>query len=174
MTTQTQTATPAATLAHQAFDAIAARDLDRLARVWDERSTDVFHPLDLTLTGEPALRASFQELFTAIPDLEFVTDEVHAVSDEVAVGQWQMSGTFTGGPFQGIEPTGHHIHLQGVDVMRFKDGRLRHNDVYYDGLSFARQVGILPPADSVADRAMTATFNAVTRARTAVRSLLQR
>jgi predicted ester cyclase len=170
----TRTATSAATLLHQAFDAIDARDLDRLAGIWDEHSTDVFHAFDLTLTGEAALRASFQELFTALPDLEFVTEEVHVVSDEIAVGQWQMSGTFSGGPFQGIEPTGQRIRLQGVDIVRFEDGKVRHNDVYYDGLSFARQVGILPPTGSVADRAMTATFNIVTRARNAVRTLFSR
>ena len=166
--------TTAAKLMGQAFDAIAGRDLDRLAEVWDDRSTDVFVALGLTVTGEADLREFFAELFAAVPDLEFVTEDVHAVSDEVAVGQWRMSGTFTGGPFQGIEPTGKHVELRGIDVMRFEGETLRHNDVYYDGLSFARQIGMLPSAGSTGDRAITAAFNAATRAREAVRTRIGR
>jgi predicted ester cyclase len=164
----------AATLMGKAFDAIAARDLDRLAVVWDDRSTDVFVALGLTVTGERDLRLFFGQLFTAVPDLEFVTEEVHAVSDEVAAGQWRMSGTFSGAPFQGIEPTGKHLELRGIDVMRFEGHTLRHNDIYYDGLSFARQIGMLPAADSAGDQAMTAAFNLVVRARKAVKDGLSR
>ena len=170
----TETTSTAAALMDRAFDAIAARDLDRLAEIWDERSTDVFVALDLTVTGEADLRLFFGELFAAVPDLEFTTEDVHAVSDDVAVGQWRMSGTFSGGPFQGIEPTGRRVVLRGIDVMRFENGVLRHNDVYYDGLAFARQVGLLPAADSAADRAMLSAFNAVTKARDAVRQRLGR
>lgn len=50
----TESTSTAATLMGRVFDAIAAHDLDRLAEVWDERTTDVFIALDLTVTGEPA------------------------------------------------------------------------------------------------------------------------
>ena len=170
----TQTSSTAATLMQGAFDAIAARDLDRLAEVWDEHSTDVFIALNLTVTGERDLRLFFRELFAAVPDLEFATEEVHAVSDDVAVGQWRMTGTFSGGAFQGIEPTGKRLELRGIDVMRFEGDVLRHNDVYYDGLSFARQIGMLPAADSAGDRAMLSAFNAATKARHAVKDRLGR
>jgi predicted ester cyclase len=166
----TESTSTAATLMGRAFDAIAAHDLDQLAELWDERSTDVFIALDLTVTGERDLRLFFGQLFAALPDLEFVTEDVHAVSDEAAVGQWRMSGTFSGGSFQGIEPTGKHLELRGIDVMRFEGHTLRHNDVYYDGLAFARQIGMLPAADSAGDRAIMAAFNAATKARQAVRS----
>jgi predicted ester cyclase len=162
----------AAALMGRAFDAIAAHDLERLAEVWDERSTDVFVALDLTVTGERDLRLFFGQLFAAFPDLEFVTEEVHAVSDGVAAGQWRMSGTFSGGSFQGIEPTGKHVELRGIDVMRFDGDTLRHNDIYYDGLSFARQIGMLPATDSAGDRAMTAAFNLAVKVRKAVRDRL--
>ena len=170
----TESTTTAATLMGGAFDAIAAHDLDRLAELWDERSTDVFVALDLTVTGERDLRLFFGQLFSAFPDLKFVTESVHAVSDEVAVGQWRISGTFSGGPFQGIEPTGKPVEFRGVDVMRFEGDTLRHNDVYYDGLSFARQIGMLPAADSAGDRAMTAAFNTATKARKMMKDRLGR
>jgi hypothetical protein len=83
-----------------------------------------------------------------------------------------MSGTFCGGAFQGIEPTGKHVKLRGIDVMRFGGHKLRHNDIYYDGLSFARQIGMLPAAHSAGDRAMTTAFNLAVKARKAVRDRL--
>jgi hypothetical protein len=39
------------------------------------------------------------------------------------------------------------------------------NTAYYDGMTFAREIGMLPPRDSQAERAMFAAFNAVTRVR---------
>ena len=39
------------------------------------------------------------------------------------------------------------------------------NTAYYDGASFARQVGMLPAEGSGAERAMKGAFNAVTKMR---------
>jgi steroid delta-isomerase-like uncharacterized protein len=166
--------TRASQLMREAFEAIDARDLDRLASLWDDRSTDDFIALGTIVTGETALRGFFGELFAAVPDLQMTVEAIHDVDERTAVGQWRMEGHFTGGPFQGIEPTGRHVDLRGIDVMRFEDGKLRHNDVYYDGLSFARQIGLLPAADSRADRAMLVGFNALSRAKDAVRERRQR
>lgn len=164
----------ASKLMREAFDAIAAKDLDRLATIWDDRSSDDFIALGTLVTGQVALRAFFRELFEAFPNLQMTVEEIHDVDERTAVGQWRLEGDFTGGPFQGIEPTGRHVVLRGVDVMRFEGAMLRHNDVYYDGLSFARQIGLLPAADSRADHAMLGALNALSRVRAAVRERRQR
>jgi hypothetical protein len=49
--------------------------------------------------------------------------------------------------------------------MRIEDGRLRSNTIYYDGLGFARQIGMLPREGSPGDKAMTVAFNAGTDVR---------
>lgn len=164
----------ASQLMREAFAAIDDRDVDRLATVWDDESTDDFIALGAVVTGQTALRDFFAELFAAVPDLEMTVEAIHDVDERTAVGQWRMQGHFTGGSFQGIEPTGRHLDIRGIDVMRFENAKLRHNDVYYDGLSFARQIGLLPDADSRADRAMVAGFNALTRARDALRERRER
>jgi steroid delta-isomerase-like uncharacterized protein len=105
------------------------------------------------------VRAFFADLFAAFPDFDI--EVVHLVGDESsAVIQWRARGTFTGSPFQGVHATGRAVDLRGCDVMEFDDGRLRHNTIYYDGLAFARQIGMLPREGSSADKAMTAAFNA--------------
>jgi predicted ester cyclase len=161
-------------LMRRAFEAIAARDVDDLATLWDESTLDVFVALQSEVVGATELRVFFEEMFAAVPDLEFVIEEVHEVDEAVAVGQWHLTGTFSGGSFQGIEPTGRRLDLRGIDVMRFEGGILRRTDIYYDGLAFARQIGMLPAADSPADRGMRHAFNAVTRSRRRARSWLPR
>lgn len=157
-----------------AFEAIDARDLEALATLWDDHTVDVFLALQREVVGERDLRDFFTEMFTAVPDLAFTTEEIHEVDETIAVGQWHLVGTFSGGPFQGIEPTGRPLDLRGIDVMRFEGGVLRRNDVYFDGLAFARQVGLLPAAGSPADRAMMSAFNGLTGARRSVASWLGR
>jgi hypothetical protein len=49
--------------------------------------------------------------------------------------------------------------------MEFAEGRYVHNTIYYDGASFARQIGTLPRAGSVTEKATLAAFNATTRLR---------
>lgn len=65
--------------------------------------------------------------------------------------------------------------LRGCDVFRFtEEGKLDVNTIYYDGAEFARQLGMLPPRDSVADRAFLGAFNARVRLRRRLRSRLRR
>jgi hypothetical protein len=39
---------------------------------------------------------------------------------------------------------------------------IQHNTIYYDGATFARQIGLLPGLGSRADQALLAAFNAKT------------
>jgi hypothetical protein len=79
-----------------------------------------------------------------------------------------MRGHFTGAPFLGIDPTGKLIELRGLDLLEIEDGETVSNTAYYDGAAFARQVGMLPPEGSGADRTMKSAFNAVTKVRKAL------
>jgi len=88
-----------------------------------------------------------------------------------AMVQWHATGTFSGGKYQGIEPTGKHVEIRGVDVMEITDGRVVRDTIYYDGASFARQIGMLPRSGSGVDKAILSVFNTVTRLRRAARPI---
>lgn len=142
------------------FEALNRHDLDAAMALDHDDVVDDFVAVGV-FEGVSEVRSFFAELFAAMPD--FALETVGLVSDdEHAVVQWQATGTFTGTPFQGIHATGRRIVLRGVDVMRIEQGKLKHNTIYYDGLSFARQVGMLPREGSRSDQAITATFNART------------
>jgi steroid delta-isomerase-like uncharacterized protein len=149
------------------FDAIAARDVNTLASHWHPEGIADLVPIGI-LCGPSAVRSFFAELFVALPDSDFVVEKM-VIDAEGAAVQWRLSGTFEGGPFQGIEPTGRRIELRGCDLIEVDDdGKLTRNSAYYDGAAFARQIGMLPAQDSGADRAIRASLNAVTRLRTVV------
>jgi glyoxylase-like metal-dependent hydrolase (beta-lactamase superfamily II) len=74
-----------------------------------------------------------------------------------------MRGTFSGEPWDGVEPTGARVDLEGVDLVTVRDGKVVGLDAFVNFLDFARQVGLLPAAGSPAEQRLNAMFNARTR-----------
>jgi steroid delta-isomerase-like uncharacterized protein len=146
--------------------AVTARDPDAMAEHWHPDGVEDIVPLGV-FRGPDGVRGLFRELFAAIPDSDMQVTRVTA-SETVAAVEWRFSGHFTGGPFQGIEPTGRLIELRGCDCLEIEDGKITRNTAFYDGMAFARGVGLMPPEDSGAERAMKQAFNAVTKVRKAI------
>jgi steroid delta-isomerase-like uncharacterized protein len=154
-------------LAREVFeDVLNRRDADALVPYWAEDIVEEF-PTG-TLRGREQVRAYFAETFAAIPDFHIEAERI-AGDDETVFVKWRMSGSFTGGPWMGIEPTGSRVELHGMDCFTVRDGEVVHNHVIYDGASFARQIGMLPAEGSAPDRAMLAAFNGRMRLRNRLR-----
>lgn len=154
-------------LARAAMAKVDAHDLDGLRAVW--------HPdleLHFVATGKhvnrDGARAEFAEIFAAFPDFRIAPTGVLTDGD-TAIVEWEGHGSHTGVAYQGIARTGRRIELRGVDLMQFSDGLLWRNTVYYDGLSVARGLGLLPPDGTAQDRAVKGLFNVITRLRHLIR-----
>ena len=150
------------------FDSLARRDGRAVAAHWSEGGIAEIAPLG-TLHGREAIAGLFRDLFAALPDLETTVTRLVAGEHEAAV-EWRMTGHFTGLPFQGVEPTGKRVVLRGIDLIEIADGKNTSLTGYYDGMSFARQIGLMPAQDSTPERAMKGAFNAATKLRRAVNS----
>jgi steroid delta-isomerase-like uncharacterized protein len=148
------------------FEAIANRDTSAMAAHWRADGVNDLVPLGV-LRGTDEIVAFFRELFQAVPDLETTVTRVVAGETQAAV-EWRMSGHFTGGPFQGVDPTGRRVDMRGFDLFEIEDGLIAGNTAYYDGMTFARQIGLMPPENSSAENAMKSAFNAATKVRRAV------
>jgi steroid delta-isomerase-like uncharacterized protein len=144
------------------FDAVAARDPDAMVECWAEGGIDRLAPLNRDLRAPDEVRSFFVQTFTAMPDMHFEVLDLVAARNQAAV-RWRATGTFCGGSFEGIEPTGSRIELEGIDLLTVENGKIQHNDAYYDSAQFGRAVGLLPPADSPMERRMAGAFNARTR-----------
>jgi limonene-1,2-epoxide hydrolase len=129
-------------------EAIGRRDVDGLGEHWSPDGVEDLVPIGI-LRGREEVKDFFREVFAAMPDAETRVLRVVAGETSAAV-EWRMTGTFTGAQFQGVDPTGKPIDVRGLD---------------FDQMEFARQLGMMPPMDSGAERAMKSAFNTITKAR---------
>ena len=148
------------------FEAMDNRDAAAMAAHWREDGVEDAVPVGL-LRGRGELRDFFDSMFAAMPDARTTVTRLVAGEQSCAV-EWRLEGTFDGAPYMGIEPTGKHVEIRGLDLLELEDDELVSNTAYFDGAGFARQIGMLPADGSGADRAMKSAFNAVTKLRRAV------
>ena len=167
MATKTKSKAPTAEeVARSTIEAFKARDFDTVAANWSEEGVEDIVPLGI-LRGRDEILENARGTYAVSPDLE-VTIESIVADDRRAAVQWRGSGTFTGEPFNGIEPTGARMELRFVEVMEIEDGLIVRNTVYYDAAAIARQIGMMPEQESGAEKAMVAAFNTLTKVRKAI------
>jgi steroid delta-isomerase-like uncharacterized protein len=152
----------AATVAREYFEAVAAQDIEAMVAPWQPGSPDVIHGVvDMRVPED--LRSWFGNLFAAFPDFHFEILEITATGEKAAV-RWHATGTFDGSArFEGLDPNGAGIDLEGCDVLTVRDGKIVRNDAYMNGAEMMRQLGALPPAGSAPEKALTAALNLKTR-----------
>jgi steroid delta-isomerase-like uncharacterized protein len=141
------------------FEVLNTRDVTPLREFWTQESAARFP--DRKCRGTDEITAYFEEVFAALPDVQIEIVELVDRDEHVFV-QWHLTGTHTGGDFQGIEATGRPLAIDGMDHFVLGDGKLISNFVIYDQMQFARQVGLMPQDGSGADRALKLAFNAKT------------
>lgn len=163
--------------------ALFARFNDREAFFADPEGTWVDRPhyqvfaQNLEMNTREEVVTWFRGLFDAVPDLRMEVEDVAVAGQpgrERVTVRWRITGTLSGAPYMGIEPTGGRVDLRGMDLIDTEDGRIAGNHVYYDQLSFARQIGMLPPEGSRGDRLMTNAFNLLTKGRATIRERARR
>ena len=152
----------ASQVARRYFEALGEHDLDAAVACWKPEGIDRFVGQQ-DLIAPDGVRRYFQELYAAFPDFAFEILDVVASGKRVAV-RWRAKGTFAGpGTFQGFEPNGARLDLEGCDVLTVSDELIQHNDAYVDSGAIARQLGVLPPAGSNAEARLTRLANLRTR-----------
>ena len=153
---------PTSEVAKRYFGALAARDLDGASACWAADGVDRLVG-QVELRGPAGVRGYFGEVFAAFPDFTLEIIELTTYRSRTAV-RWRATGTFAGpGTFQGFEPNGARISIEGCDVLTVADDLITHNDAYLDGASIARQLGMLPPLGSAQEARLTRLANLRTR-----------
>jgi hydroxyacylglutathione hydrolase len=149
-------------IARRYFAALGAHDLDAAAECWAPGAVDRLVG-QRVLVAPDQLKEYFEELFAAFPDFELEVLGTTTYRNRTAV-TWSAQATFAGpGRFQGFEPNGARIVIEGCDVVSVADGLISHNDAYLDSGDIARQLGLLPPAGSAAEVRLAKLANVRTR-----------
>ena len=149
-------------VARRYFEAIGARDLDGAVAMWAEGGRENVRG-QVDVTAPEGVSSYIGGLLDAIPDLRFEILSTTTQDDRCAV-QWLLTGTFAGpGSMLGLQPTGHPITVEGIDLLTIRDGLIQSNDAFPDSIAVPRQIGMMPPQGSPTDQRMIAAFNAKTR-----------
>jgi glyoxylase-like metal-dependent hydrolase (beta-lactamase superfamily II)/predicted ester cyclase len=144
------------------FDAVAQRDLDAMVGCWKPGGREFIRG-QIDTTAPDGVRGFFGELFGAVPDFDLRVQEM-VVEKDHAVVRWRATGTFCGSsPFNGIEPNGARLELEGCDVLRIEDELIVSNDAFSDSMAFARQIGMMPAEGSAAEKRAFGLFNRASR-----------
>jgi predicted ester cyclase len=163
----------AKTIAKEYFEAIAEQDLEAMVGMWEPGGRgSIYGMVELEVPG--TYRQWFGNLFRAFPDFRFEVLDIVASGEQAAV-RWHATGTFDGpAAFEGLQPTGARVDLEGLDLLTIRDGRIHRNLAYTNGTEMARQLGAMPPAGSVGERLMLGSVNARTAVAGAINKLRDR
>ncbi len=147
---------------------IDARDVDGLLGMMSADVSMMWLPVG-TFNGHVGVREAMDMLYTAFPDFRRTQDSL-AITDGTAVVEFTATGTFSGGPFDGYQPTGRTGEVIGAEIVDVgDDGLITSVRTYWDGMQMARELGLLPEEDSVLDRGLHGALNVMTRARRVIR-----
>jgi steroid delta-isomerase-like uncharacterized protein len=149
-----------ADLVRDLFARLNDHDTESLGELWAADGVERFP--DGECRGAEEITAYFRRVFAALPDYHMEIEALVEQGDEV-FARWHLTGTHTGGGFQGLDATGKAIELDGIDHITVRDGKLVSNFVVFDQMQFARALGLLPPDGSIADKAVKSLFNAKTK-----------
>ena len=138
-----------------------------LVRLWEEHTAHEFLTRDTEATlatmvedayvnhvpvltgghGKVALRAFYsRDFIPSMPPDTTLTPVSRTVGEDQLVDEMIFSFTHTQEvPWMlpGIAPTGRHVEVPLVAIVRFRDGKLAHEHIYWDQASVLKQIGLL-------------------------------
>ena len=142
-----------------AFETLNRREISALKQLWTDETVERFP--DRTCRGAEEITSYFEDTFIGISDWHIEVLAIAEQGDDVFV-HWHLTGTHTG-PLLGIAPTGKPLSIDGMDHFVVRDGKVISNFVICDQMQYARQIGMMPPDGSAADKALKSAFNARTK-----------
>ena len=125
-------------------DAWNRHDVDTIVVMHTEDSVFENHTTGDVHEGREAIARAITGIFTVFPDLSFETRRQYLRQDLV-VQEWTARGTHLGAMRRSaleVEPTGRTVEYRGMDVIPIRDGLVARKDVYSDGVTLLRQLGL--------------------------------
>jgi len=115
---------------------------DALALASDHaEACTVTSPIFGNISGREAILSTYRDLFAAFADWKVDAQDLLIDGDRVAE-VFSAKGTHIH-EFFGVPGTGRRFLIRGVIVFQFKDGKIVHEDRYYDFTGMLLQIGVL-------------------------------
>jgi steroid delta-isomerase-like uncharacterized protein len=93
-------------------------------------------------TDREGLKKSMADLISGYPDVHVTTNFVVADSNTV-VSHYTMTGTNTGA-MMGMPPTNKKMNIDGVSIVKFKDGKRAEHWLFMEEMKLMEQMGMMP------------------------------
>jgi steroid delta-isomerase-like uncharacterized protein len=102
--------------------------------------------------GRAVIRDRLAQELNGFTDVQWTVESFVEQGDSFA-DEWIFRGTHTA-PFplpDGTElpPTGKRIEIRGMEYVRMRDGKIVVDNLYYDNLGIAAQLGLIPQRATV-------------------------
>jgi len=99
-------------------------------------------PADGQVPGSAGYRMFFSGMRTAFPDMSVIAETMVQDGDTIAFA-YTLTGTHTG-LLGKIPPTGKKVKIRGMQISKFKNGKMVERWGSSDEKTLLRQIGILP------------------------------
>ena len=96
------------------------------------------------LRGTDGFKKYWRQMIAIFPDVQVAVESTIAEEDKVAA-RCSLRATHTGEGL-GVKPTGKKIHITGVRICTFRDGKVVEAWNNFDFLLVYRQLGLFPAA----------------------------
>jgi steroid delta-isomerase-like uncharacterized protein len=119
-------------------------DVDAIVEMHTDDSVFENHTTGDRNVGREAIMSAIRGIFTVFPDLNFETRRQY-LRDDLVVQEWTARGTHLGKMNRAgleVEPTGQSVEYRGMDVIPIESGLVARKDVYSDGVTLLRQLGL--------------------------------
>jgi len=119
-------------------------DVDTILALHTEDSVFENHTTRDLNVGKEAIGNAIRGIFTVFPDLTFETRRQY-IRNNLVVQEWTARGTHLGKMKRAgleVEPTGKAVEYRGMDVIPIAKGKVVRKDVYSDGVTLLRQLGL--------------------------------
>ena len=119
-------------------------DVETILSLHTENSVFENHTTGDLNVGKEAIGNAIRGIFTVFPDLTFETRRQYIRTDLV-IQEWTARGTHLGTMNRAglaVEPTGKKVEYRGMDVIPIESGLVARKDVYSDGVTLLRQLGL--------------------------------
>ena len=163
--------TPEQVVAHF-LDAFGRHDVEAIRRLCADDIVELL-PGTPPLEGIDNELAFISGLLAAFPDMEIEVTRLMAI-DQVVAAAWTRRGTFTGADFQGLPANGARVESPAAGFFEIENGLIKRLTVYADMNKFGRDLGLVPPEGSPAERLALGMFRARVRIKRLVGALTGR
>lgn len=102
---------------------------------------DVVMHVHPDIVGIDSAKAYYANYVNGFSDIKFTIIDVFGQGNKL-VKHWRFQGKHTGTAF-GIPATGKDVDVQGVTLVKMRDGKIAEEEDFFDNYEFMKQLGLI-------------------------------